>query len=455
MTRGTLPVILALTIFLQCLPTVVTAADPKKDHCVVLISVDGLANFYLDDPKAELPTIRELAKNGACATQGMIASFPSVTWPNHTTMVTGVHPAKHGVLGNNYLSRETGKPVPLIPDPLFDKDEIVKSPTIYDVSAEAGLKTAGIIWPATRNAKNLHWTVPDMGGDDAWPKYGTPSWMAELREAGIPVDKHGAWVKDGAGVQRDWLYTRLFSHVIKNHNPNLILIHLIEVDHIQHKYGPRTPDAYWAVSQADDRVRDIVNAVKQSEHADRTTIIVASDHGFFPISRDIRVNVALKGLKQANGEPAVRCVSQGGGNMVYILDKERKEELSKQLEQQLTYIEGVDAVLVPGQFEKIGQFTPSVDDRAPDLWMAARSGYSFSDSTAGDDVVVPRNQGGTHGYMTDHPDMRATLVIAGAGAKSGVDLGKVTNLDIAPTIAELLGISMPTADGKILKSGLK
>src|SRR5690606_29266548 len=125
-------------------------------------------------------------------------------------------------------------------------------------AAESGLTTAAIIWPATRNARNLHWTVPDMGGDDAWPKYGTPEWLTELREAGIPIEKHGAWVKESTGgVQRDWLYTRLFVHVLKHHQPNLILVHLIEVDHVQHKFGPRTPEAYWAVSQADDRVRDI------------------------------------------------------------------------------------------------------------------------------------------------------------------------------------------------------
>ncbi|HWL09475.1 MAG TPA: ectonucleotide pyrophosphatase/phosphodiesterase [Planctomicrobium sp.] len=443
-------------ILLTCWQLPLSAAEPKADHCVVLISVDGLANFYLDDPKAELPTIRKLAAEGARATQGMTSSFPTVTWPNHTTLVTGVPPTKHGVIGNNYLDRTTGKSVPFIPDPLFDKDEIVKSPTVYDVVAEAGLKTAGIIWPATRNAKNLHWTVPDMAGDDAWPKYGTPSWLAELREAGIPIEKHGAWCKESSGgVPRDWLYTRLFSHVVKQHQPNLVLIHLVEVDHVQHKFGPKTPEAYWAVSYADDRVRDIVEAVKNSPNGDRTTIIVASDHGFFPISKDIRVNVAFKELKQANGEPAVKCVSQGGGCMVYILDEDRKVPLQKLIKDRLPLIEGIEEVFTPDQFPKIGQLTPDTDARAPDFWLASRSGYSFTDSTAGDDTVVPRGPGGTHGYMPQHPEMQAMLVIAGAGIRPGTDLGQVSNLDVAPTMAALLGVSMPTADGQVRKEAFK
>src|SRR4051812_12162931 len=86
------------------------AAQAQKDHCVILISLDGLAGFYLDDPKSELPTLRKLADEGARA-EGMVCSFPTVTWPNHTTLVTGVKPGKHGVIGNSYLDRSKSETV--------------------------------------------------------------------------------------------------------------------------------------------------------------------------------------------------------------------------------------------------------------------------------------------------------------------------------------------------------
>ena len=435
-------------------PTV--AAEPQRERCVILISVDGLANFYLDDPRAEMPTIRRLAADGARA-QGMVASFPTVTWPNHTTLVTGVDPARHGVVGNNYLDRETRKPVPFIPDPLFDKDEIVKVPTIYDAAHQAGLVTAGVIWPASRNAKTLNYAVPDMAGDDAWPRYGTPSWLQELREAGLPVDRHGTWVKDNGGVQRDWLYTRLAAHVLKHHAPNLLLVHLIELDHVQHKYGPRSDDAYWAVSQADDRVRDIVEAAQQSSRAAETTIIVASDHGFFPIDRDIRLNVLARQLAPApDDQPVIRCVSQGGGCMVYVLDPERKAELTQQLQVRLPEIEGVAGVFSEDKFGELGQAVRDQFGNAPDLWVAAESGYAFSDTATGDDVVAPRaSRAGTHGYLPDQPDMLATLVMQGPTIRSGVTLEKISNRDVAPTIARLLNVQLPTADGKVLGAALK
>lgn len=159
------PPLLALLSALFCfliLPVSGSAEEPHDDHCVVLVSIDGLAGFYLDDPKAELPTIRKLAADGVRA-DGMVCSFPTVTWPNHTTLVTGTEPGRHGVIGNNYLDRRSGEKIPLIPDPLFDKEQIVRTPTVYDVAHRAGLVTAGIIWPASRNARTLDWTVPDMG----------------------------------------------------------------------------------------------------------------------------------------------------------------------------------------------------------------------------------------------------------------------------------------------------
>src|SRR5947207_12377483 len=130
------------------------AGVSPSDNIVVMVSVDGLAAYYLDDPKAEMPNIRALAAAGARA-QSMKAVTPTVTWPNHTTLVTGVMPARHGVVGNNFFDRATGKRVVLISDPVYDKDEIVKAPTIYDLARAAGLTTAAARWPASRNAKTL------------------------------------------------------------------------------------------------------------------------------------------------------------------------------------------------------------------------------------------------------------------------------------------------------------
>jgi hypothetical protein len=92
---------------------------------------------------------------------------------------------------------------------------------------------------------------------------------------------------------------------------------------------------------------------------------------------------------------------------------------------------------------------------AADLWLAGKKTYSFSDSLDGDNAVVPRDaRAGTHGYLPEHDDLLGTCIIWGAGVKPGVSLGKISNQDIAPTIARVLGIEMPTAVGKPLTAGL-
>ena len=435
----------------------VAAAEPMADHCVILVSIDGLAGFYLDDPRADMPTLRRLAAEGARA-DGLVCSFPTVTWPNHTTLVTGVVPAKHGVIGNAYFDRRTGQNVPFIPDPIFDKDQIVRVPTIYDVAHRSGLKTAAIVWPATRNAKTLDLTVPDMAGDQAWTQFGTRPWLDELRAAGLPVDRHGTWVADKAGgVQRDWLYTRMTAHALKKHSPNVLLLHLVETDHVQHRVGPQTDDAYWSVSYADDRLRDVVEAVEASPMKGRTTLFVCSDHGFLPVTREIRPNVLLRRLGLVtvqDGKPAERavaCRSEGGACALYVLDPARRAEIIDRLKPQLERLEGVDAVYTPDRFPSIGQPTVDADPRGADLWLSCRGGYAFGDSFAGEqDVVAKESQVGTHGYRPDQPALYGTCVVWGAGVKPGTKLGLVRNVDIAPTMARLLGVDMPNVDGEPL-----
>ena len=174
-------------------------------------------------PKAQLPVLRKLAAEGARAKR-MLCSFPTVTWPNHTTLVTGVVPVKHGVISNGIFDRKTLKNVTYLCDPVYDMADLVKAPTIFDVAHEAGLKTAGVCWPATRHAKTLDWTIPDMLDQDAFEQYSTATLLTECRVEGIPYQMQGEWCKAGnAGKpQRDFMYTQLARHIILRQSPAFV-----------------------------------------------------------------------------------------------------------------------------------------------------------------------------------------------------------------------------------------
>jgi len=421
---------------------------------VVMISVDGLAAFYFDDPKAEMPTIRALAAAGAHASM-MKSVTPTVTWPNHTTLVTGVTPARHGVVGNNYLDRATGQRVVLISDPVFDKEAIVKVPTIYDLAKAAGFKTAAVRWPATRNAPTLDWTIPDVGTAKLAQRYTTPSLLAEANGAGIPIlGKHGHT------APRDDICTPVFNLILRQHRPQLALLHLVDVDHTQHLSGPRSPEAYAAIKKADGQVRAVWEELKR-DFPGRATLFVVSDHGFSPIKRVILPNVVLRkaGLVSVRGGKvsggAVRTITQGGSLMVYITDETRQAEVVGKVRQAVQGLTGVADIIGPDQLAAYGVADPKQDPHAPDMILFAEEGFTFGDTAAGD---LPFNEKperkGSHGHNPALPHLHAIFVAWGAGIKPGVKLGEISSLSVAPTIATLLGLTIPNVEGKPLEEVL-
>ena len=391
----------------------------------------------------------------------MKASTPTVTWVNHTTLVTGDNPARHGVVGNNYYDRATGKRIQLISDPTFDKDQIVHVPTIYDLAKQAGLKTAGIRWPASRNAKTLDWTVPDVASDDILHKYSTPSLMAELKDAGIWADGVVQDPKDPTiRIIPDDSCAKEFNYILHTHRPNLALLHLIDVDHIEHLKGPKSAEAYANIKAADQYVRDVWDELKK-DFPDKATLIVVSDHGFSPIENGILPNIVLRnaGLIEVKGTRVVggpvQLVIQGGAALVYITDPANRDAIVGKVKEAFKDVDGVSKIVGPDQLKDYGVADPKDDPHAPDMILFAKEGYNFGDTAAG---ALPFNakpeRKGSHGHEAELPDLHATFVAWGVGIKPGAQLGEIQNIDVAPTIAKLLNIPMPDVDGKPLTAAL-
>jgi predicted AlkP superfamily pyrophosphatase or phosphodiesterase len=442
-----------------CAPVEELHAAPVSD-CVVIISIDGMPGFALTDTNADIPVIRELAQKGASC-QHMVASLPTMTWPNHTTLVTGVTPARHAVIGNSYWNRADDKVYKLIPDISFNKDEIVKAPTIYDIAHQSGLKTAGINWPASRGADTLDWRTPDVHTDALMQQYSTPSLLAELRTEGIPYEKQELWCKTDKGRDRDLLYTRILTHVLAKHRPNIALIHLVELDHVEHAKGPRSKETYEALKFEDERVKEIRDVLEKT-YGQKATIIVTSDHGFVAVRKRIFSNVILRkaGLIELNGGKMGKrkafAVDQGGSTFIYIVDQQNRQAIRRQIAKAFAGVEGVDRVLEPNDFKHQGLPTPEQDPHIADLVITAKDGYVFNDRADGDLTVSPNAETvfGAHGHSPEIPDMHAIFIASGNGIRPGTILQKMENRDVAPTAAMLLGLKMKNVDGRVLKSAL-
>ena len=418
----------------------------SQNH-VVIISIDGFPGWALEDPRLPVPTLRALAAKGALA-KGMRPVNPSVTWPNHTSMVTGVTPAKHGVLFNGLLVREPGVP-PRI-EPWRDKKEMVRVRTLYDAAYEKGMTTAQVDWVAIYNAPTITWEFRERPENNR--QIGP-----ELVKAGLLTQKELDDFASGNILWRDHVWTTAAEHILRKHKPNLLLYHLLNLDSTHHRYGPRTPAGMTAMGWADAQVARILRAIEASGLAPRTTVFVLSDHGFKLVKRQIRPNVAFlkAGLLKAEGTKITSTqaysVPEGGSALVYVTVPDPTGEILKRARQALAGIEGIDEVVEPSQFAKFGLPLPSENEQMGALFLIPKDGYAFT-GAVGDDVVVdaPPANLGAHGYVSNDPDMLALFVAAGRGIKPGTTLDVIENVDVAPTAARLLGVDLGKVDGRVL-----
>jgi predicted AlkP superfamily pyrophosphatase or phosphodiesterase len=425
---------------------------PAKGRMVVVISIDGFSASALDDPYLPLPALRRLAQEGARA-EAMIPVNPTVTWPNHTSMVTGVDARKHGLLFNGVPIVADRQPVRI--EPWIDKAEMVKAPTVYDLAHQSGLTTAQVDWVAIHNAKTITWSFPEVPTTDgAIPR--------EMIAAGLISEVDVAEFRKRPITWRDDIWLKAAIHILTRHRPNLMLFHLLNTDSVQHTYGPSTLAGNTALAYADSRVQQLYDALKSAGLLSRTAFILVSDHGFRTAKRTIRVNALLRAqgfIRDEEGKTVCDAwaVPEGGTVMLFITDKRRRAQIATRLRPLLDGIEGVDKVLSSADYAAHGYPDPSETPRMSDFVLSAKDGYSFSGADKGD-VVVDISGGaapGNHGYLSADPSMRSLFIASGDGIRRGVKLGVIPNLDVAPTIAALLGLEMKQIDGKVLKEILK
>lgn len=421
---------------------------------LVLISVDGLADFYWSDAAARMPVLRGLAERGARA-DGMATVFVSTTWPSHVSLVTGVGPRVHGVVSNHILNRATARAEDFTGDPVYDAADLVLAPTIYDRAHAAGLRTAAIDWPATRRAASLDFNLPFFKSQRVFEAHTAPAVWKELAQLGYPIERQGEWAELPRRFMKDAMVADLAIDVLRRHDPDVLLLHFLCADSHQHLYGPRSPEAYWAIAYIDGLVGRVLDGLGLGGLT-RTSVVVVSDHGFLPVTREIRPNVRLRrrGLLDlaADGTLAhaqARFVMNHGAGWVYALDGDRAR-LARDLRAELAGLEGVSAVWAPEEYAALGLPTPDENPRSGDLLLEAAPGFMLSDEMRGEDEHGPPRYRGTHGQRPVHADNRAVFLAAGRGVKRGVRLGPITSRDVAPTLGALLSLPPAPTEGRIL-----
>lgn len=412
---------------------------------VVLVSIDGMKpEYYLraDALGLKIPALRRLMARGSYA-EGVRGTWPTLTYPAHTTLVTGVWPTRHGI-GMNMPFDPTGENQ----DGWYWYATDIRKKTLWDAARERGLTVGNSYWPVTVGA-NIDWNFPQIWrskrpeDDKLVRALATPGIADEVlaRYGALPTEHRSDRERTDAG-----------EYLLLTRRPALTLVYLTDLDTVQHESGPGSAAAFATLEGVDAQLGRLVRATEVAGDAANTAFVVVSDHGFLPVHTTLRPGVLLRqhGLVDIDDRGRVRrwraAPWKAGGTCAIVFaegvdanTRAKVKELFSSLQRDPN--SGIAAVRDGADTAAKGGF-----ERAAFV-LEATPGYAFAAGFEGN-FSGPSGDRGAHGYSPDEPAMRAGLIVAGAGLRAGVALGVVDMRDIAPTIAKLLELSLPDADGR-------
>lgn len=441
-------------VFSLLIISVALLAQASARYAIV-ISIDGLPMDYLlykNEYGLKIPHLTELMQRGSYAC-GTISVFPSVTFPSHTTMVTGVRPARHQIFSNAMFD-------PAAPGRRYWEAEHIKAKTLWDAAHEKGLKTAAIFWPVTLGAK-IDYLIPEyriVTQSHEEHRNG----MAQVSTPGLIDAVEKAYRKfEFPSMLSDEDRTNALCYVLREKKPNLSLLHITRLDSTQHSNGRNTEQAYRVLEEMDGLVGKVINAAKDGNIYDSAAFFIVSDHGFISVNKQFNVNVALKeaGLIETDAQGKVvnwrAYAHSSGGAAAIILRDSNDRETAMKVKRLIARLaanpsHGIAFVFDEADIARIGGDTRAV------LMLSAAYGFSFGDGLSADlQLITESRYRGTHGYYPEMMPLRATFIASGYGIKSGLVLPEIEMVQIAPTIARYLGLDLPGAEDKPITEILK
>ncbi len=369
---------------------------------VILVSIDGFRADYLE--RGLTPHLKALADRGVRAE--MRASFPTKTFPNHYTLVTGLRPDRHGLVDNVMQDPELpGRRFRLgdraeVTDPVWWKEGL----PIWVSAERSGLRTATLFWPGSEaeigGVRPTHWRIFDQ------------SMSAEAR-----VDQLLAWL-DAPPEQR----------------PAFLALYFDEVDTYGHHAGPDAPELNAALLRTDAALGRLVAGLEARGLLATANLFVVSDHGMAPTARD-RVILLEDLLAPADGQ-----VLSTGPHLTFEPAEGRQAQAEAALLRDHAHMECWRRGELPGHLA-FGHHP-----RVASLFCLAQTGWEILPrAVAAQRPVV----GGAHGYDPDDPTMAAVFVAAGPAFQAGVALPRIDNVDVYPLLVRLLSVSPAPHQGSL------
>ncbi|MEJ1239958.1 ectonucleotide pyrophosphatase/phosphodiesterase [Chryseolinea sp. T2] len=392
-----------LFLTLSCFFQVALAQDGPH---VLLISFDGFRHDYVE--RYDAKNFKEFIRKGSSA-KGLIPSFPSKTFPNHYSIVTGLYPGNHGLVDNNFYDPKTdehytSKNKKAVADSIY-----YGGTPIWKLAHNNGLKSASFFW---------------IGSE---VKNSQPDYFFPYNEK-IPD-------KDRVQQVLSWLALPAAER------PRFISLYFSVTDDAGHQYGPDSKEIRNAVLHADSLLGLVMRGISRVQVP--VNVMVVSDHGMKGIKQEDSSYLLLSEILSEKEEGTI-VVNSGSHVHIYQSDDQKRKALFDRLNKDSKNFR----VLLKEQYPERWHYRT---ERAGDMLLVADAGYYFLDmersSLAG--FLKPWGWAGVHGYdPRDTPEMNGIFYANGPNIRQGYTLDAFENIHIYPFIARILNLPLPHIDGK-------
>ena len=377
---------------------------------VVLVSFDGFRPDYLD--RFPTPSFDRLAAAGASA--ALVPVFPSLTFPTHYSIATGLYPEHHGVVANRFYDPERGEEFDYRDRTDAQDGSWWGGEPIWVTAETQGLTAAAFFFPGTEAA---------IGGvrPTEWRPY----------DGRVPN-------RERVRTVLDWLARPPATR------PHLTTLYFSLVDSAGHRLGPDAAEMGDSVGTADALLGTLLDGVDALPHGDRVVLLVVSDHGMAAVEPERR-----QSLPPAAAGAGVRAVPFGPAVSLHVADESRRaairDAINEAVRNARAYLrEELPAHLHARASRRIGDVVvvPEVG-----VMVDVRRGLEGVAAAVGRAAGYPA---GMHGWDPRAPEMHGILLAAGPGIARGVRLPPVESIHVYPLIAHLLGLTPPEAlDGRL------
>jgi alkaline phosphatase D len=369
------------------------APQQVSKHYVVLVSLDGFRYDYAKLYHAE--HLMALAAKGASAPEGMIPSFPTVTFANHYTIVTGLYPEHHGIVGNSFYDPARDQTYS------YNKPETVTDGSWYggtplwSLAEQQGMRSACYFWP----------------GSEAEIQGERPTYYLKF-DGKVPNEQRVAQVLD-------WL------KLPPERRPHFITVYFSDADHAGHQFGPGSPEVRNAVRGLDEIIGKLAGGIDAQKLP--VDLIVLADHGMAEYQGDF--------LNLSTFDPEAHDHTRRVNPFLYPKSEAEAQSIFQALRGKS------DKFVVYRRAEVPAYLHDDANPRSGDPIIVETGPYLMGFADIKEQPFTPK--GGNHGYdPTRVPEMKATFIAVGPDIKQNVDLPSFENVNVYPLIAYILGLDI-------------